>query len=181
MISAFKRAAGISALALCAVFAVDLLSASPAAAEDNVRIGAAAINVVHSAVALGAAKPDIIGRHGISLQVNDLRGASPNCIAALPSGAADLCQVGTPTGTDLVAVAVLTGPVAEIVLSKKAVDTLQVKPDAPVDERVKAMKGLNIGTSAPGSANYTILDSLRVRSAYPSRISDTGRSPRCRR
>lgn len=153
----------LSALAVAA----GLSLSGPARAEDEVRIAAAAINVAHSAVALAAAKPEVFGKHGIKVAVNDLRGASPNCIAALISKAADLCQVGTTTGTDaiaegadLVAVAVLTGPVAEIVLSKKAADQLSVKADGPIAERVAAMKGLNIVTSAPGSANYTILDSL---------------------
>ncbi|MER2533777.1 MAG: ABC transporter substrate-binding protein [Rhizobiaceae bacterium] len=154
--------------AVSALVAAACLSWSIAArAEDEIRIAAAAINVAHSAVALAAAKPDVFGRHGIKVTVNDLRGASPNCIAALISEAADLCQVGTTTGTDaiaegadLVAVAVLTGPVAEIVLSKQAADRLSVKADGPIADRVAAMKGLNIVTSAPGSANYTILDSL---------------------
>jgi ABC-type nitrate/sulfonate/bicarbonate transport system substrate-binding protein len=154
-----------------------LALSAPAHAEDEVKIAAAAINVAHSAVALAAAKPDVFGKHGIKVTVNDLRGASPNCIAALLSEAADLCQVGTTTGTDaiaegadLVAVAVLTGPVAEIVLSKQAADKLSVKPDGPIADRVAALKGLNIVTSAPGSANYTILDSLM--GTVDSSISD---------
>lgn len=144
-----------------------LFDARPARAEDQVKIAAAAINVAHSSVALAAAKPEIFAKRNIKITVNDLRGASPNCIAALLSKAADLCQVGTTTGTDaiaegadLVAVAVVTGPVAEIMLSKKTADKLSVKPNAPIAERVKALKGLNIVSSAPGSANYTILDSL---------------------
>ena len=162
-----KRKALFAKLALSSAVACGLMASNPALAEDTVKVAAAAINVAHSAVALGAVKPEIFGRHGIRLEVNDLRGASPNCIAALLSEAVDLCQVGTTTGTDaiaegadLVAVAVLTGAVAEVVLSKKAADSLPVAADGPIEERIKALKGLNIVTAAPGSANYTILDSL---------------------
>lgn len=162
--STIRDAVGRLALGLAVALAA---GTGVARAEDEVRIAAAAINVAHSAVALAAAKPEIFGKHGIKVTVNDLRGASPNCIAALLSKAADLCQVGTTTGTDaiaeggdLVAVAVVTGPIAEIVLSKTVADKLSVKADAPIAERVAALKGLNLVSSAPGSANYTLLDSL---------------------
>lgn len=144
-----------------------IFSASFAVAQDKVNIAVAAINLAHAPVALSVAAPEIFQQHGVTLNVTDLRGASPNCIAALLSKAADLCQVGTTTGTDaiaegadLVAVAALTGPFAEIILSSSVAAKLQVKTDAPIAERIKALKGLNIVSSAPGSANYTLLDSL---------------------
>ncbi|MCP8939934.1 ABC transporter substrate-binding protein [Alsobacter sp. SYSU M60028] len=147
--------------------AAALLSAPSARAQDKVNLAVAAINLAHAPAALAVAAPEIFARHGVALNVTDLRGASPNCIAALVSKAADLCQVGTTTGTDaiaegadLVAVAALAGPFAEIILSSAAAAKLPVKADAPIAERIKALKGLNLVSSAPGSANYTMLDSL---------------------
>lgn len=151
----------------CVVAAAALLAAPASRAQDKVNLAVAAINLAHAPAALAVAAPDIFARHGVVLNVTDLRGASPNCIAALLSKAADLCQVGTTTGTDaiaegadLVAVAALAGPFAEIVLSTAAAAKLPVKADAPIAERIKALKGLNLVSSAPGSANYTLLDSM---------------------
>lgn len=163
-----RAAAPSRRMAAAALVALGALTAAiPARAEDRVTVAAAAINVAHGPIALAAASPDIFKAHGITVAVNDLRGASANCIAALVSKAVELCQVGTTTGTDaiaegadLVAVAVLTGPIAEVVLSAKAVARLPVKPDAPIADRLRALKGLSLVSSAPGTANYTLLDSM---------------------
>ena len=151
-------AAGVLALAL---------AAGPAAAEDTVRVAAAAINVAHGPIALAVTAPEIFGAHDIAVEVQDLRGASPNCIAALLSESVELCQVGTTTGTDaiaegadLVAVAVLTGPIAELILATDTAAGLPVGADAPIDDRIRALKGLSLVSAAPGSANYTLLDSM---------------------
>ncbi|WP_170990204.1 ABC transporter substrate-binding protein [Aquamicrobium sp. LC103] len=138
-----------------------------AQAQDKVRVAAAAINIAHAPIALAAANPEIFAAQGLELEVTDLRGASPNCIAALISEAVEICQVGTPTGTDaiaegadLVAVAIVSGPNGEFVLSSKAVESLSVNADAPVEDRIRALSGLSIVTSAPGSAYYTMFDSM---------------------
>jgi ABC-type nitrate/sulfonate/bicarbonate transport system substrate-binding protein len=143
------------------------IAAGSAAAQDKVRAAAAAINIAHAPIALAAAQPDIFKAHGIDLEVTDSRGQSANCIAALISEAVELCQVGTTTGTDaiaegadLVAVAVVAGLNGEFILSKDVADKLGVKADAPTEERIKALKGLNIVTSQPGSAYYTLFDSM---------------------
>jgi NitT/TauT family transport system substrate-binding protein len=143
------------------------VAASASHAQDKVRVAAAAINIAHAPIALGAADPSVFAAHGIEVEVTDLRGAAPNCIAALISEAVEVCQVGTTTGTDaiaegadLVALAIATGPNGEFVLSSKAVAGLNVKADAPVAERIKALAGLSMVTSAPGSAYYTMWDSM---------------------
>lgn len=144
-----------------------LCGVSSAQAADTVRVAAAAINIAHGPIALAAAEPSIFADQGLALELTDLRGQSPNCIAALLSKAADLCQVGTTTGTDaiaegadLVAVAAITGPNAEVILSSASAAKLGVAADAPVAERIRALKGLNLVTSAPGSAIYTLTDAM---------------------
>ena len=140
------------------------LAAGAAAAEDTVRIATASTSVAHGPLTIAMVDPSIFGNNGIKIEVNDLRGQSPNCIAALLSEAVEICQVGTPTGTDAIAegaklkaVAVLTGPINEIFLSAKTVEKLGVAPDAPVMDRIAAMKGLSLTTSAPGTAHYLTL------------------------
>ena len=161
-----KMRAPTRPLAACLLGAAALF-VPPAQAEDRINIATAAINIAHAPIALAAASPDVFARHGIAINLTDLRGASPNCIAALLSRAVELCQVGTTTGTDaiaegadLVAVAVLTGPIAEIILSSKTAEKLPVRADAPIADRIRALKGLNVVTSAPGSANYILLDTM---------------------
>jgi len=138
-----------------------------AMAQESVHVAAAAINIAHGPIALAAADPSIFATHGLDLQVTDLRGASPNCIAALLSRSADLCQVGTTTGTDaiaegadLVAIVAVSGPSGEVILSDDKVAELGISPDAPADERIRALEGLNISTAAPGSALYTLGDAM---------------------
>ena len=141
-----------------------------AQADDLVRIATASTSVAHGPLTLAMADPSIFGAHKIAIKVTDLRGASPNCIAALLSTAVELCQVGTPTGTDAIAegaklkaVAVLTGPINEIFISSKAAKASGVAPDAPVDARIKALKGMSITTSAPGTAHYLTLEATLAK------------------
>jgi ABC-type nitrate/sulfonate/bicarbonate transport system substrate-binding protein len=140
------------------------MMAGAAHAEDKVRIATASTSVAHGPLTIAMADPSIFGNNGIAIEVTDLRGQSPNCIAALLSKAVEICQVGTPTGTDAIAegaklkaVAVLTGPINEIFLSSKTVEKLGVAPDAPVEQRIAALKGLSLTTSAPGTAHYLTL------------------------
>lgn len=138
--------------------------ATSATAEDLVRIATASTSVAHGPLPLSMADPSIFGNNGIRIEVTNLNGQSANCIAALLSESVELCQVGTPTGTDAIAegaklkaVAVVTGPINEIFISKKAAEASGVSPDAPVEERIKALKGLNLVTAAPGTAHYLTL------------------------
>lgn len=153
--------------AIAAVALVGFLGAAPASAEDLVKIGTASTTVVHAPLNMMVVDPSIPAKHNLKLEVTDLRGNSANCIAALLSGAIDLCQVGTTTGTDAIAeganlkaVAVITGPINELILSAKTVAKLGVKPDAPVEDRLRALKGLRIVSSAPGTAHYTTLTAM---------------------
>lgn len=158
---------GKSVIAAAAVATAVAALPSTAQAQDKVRVAAAAINIAHAPIALAGADPQVFADHGIDVEVTDLRGASPNCIAALLSESVEICQVGTPTGNDaiaegadLVAVAIISGPNGEFVLSSKAAGSLSVAADAPVQDRIRALSGLSIVTSAPGSAYYTMFDSM---------------------
>lgn len=156
---------GISLIAAAAFGLVAM--AGTALAADVVRYGVAGISANHAPALLGVAKPDIYAKHDITVEITDLRGNSANCIAALLANSIDVCQVGSPTGVDAIvegaplkAIAVTAGPVSELVLSKKTVDRLGIAANAPVKDRIAALKGLRIVSAAPGSAHYITLDRI---------------------
>jgi ABC-type nitrate/sulfonate/bicarbonate transport system substrate-binding protein len=151
-------------LVLCASVAV---FAGSAHAADALKIGASAISIVNSPAPLTAAKPDLFEAQGIAPEIIDFRGSSPNCINAVLSGDADLCQAGTTTGLDAIAegaplkvVAIFARPALEIVVSSKAVAASGVAENAPVEQKIGMLKGLRFSSSPPGNANYTLLTEM---------------------
>jgi ABC-type nitrate/sulfonate/bicarbonate transport system substrate-binding protein len=161
----FKRTAaalGLTAVAWSGVGA--------AQAEDVINFGSATTSVIVAPFLLATVEPEIFGKHDLKLEVTYFQGKSANCVAALIGGSIDMCAVGTTTGTDAIAEgaqikagAFFAGPINEVILSKKTVDKLGVSPEAPVDERIKAMNGLRIISAAPGSAHWTTLNMMLQR------------------
>jgi NitT/TauT family transport system substrate-binding protein len=173
-----------SAAALCrhgktAAFALALagVGVGVAQAADTVRIGTASTSVVHAPLTMAIVEPTIFGKHNIELEISYLRGNSTNCVTAIISKAVDVCQVGTTTGTNAIAegaklkaIAILAGPVNEIVLSAKSVKESGVSPDAPVADRIRAMKGMRITSAVSGSAHHTAL--IAMLSSVGMKIDD---------
>lgn len=142
-------------------------AACGAQAQDAIRFGAATTSVIVAPFLLGTVEPEIFAKHNIKLEPTYFQGKSANCIAALIGKSIHMCSVGTTTGTDAIAegakmqaIVFFAGPINEVILSKKTVDKLGVSPDAPVADRIKAMKGLRIISAAPGSAHYTTLNNM---------------------
>jgi len=149
------------------VTALSIAQCGQAWALDTVRYGVAGVTANHSPILLAEVQPDLYAKHNIDIEITDLRGQSANCITALISEAIDVCQVGSTTGVDAIvegaplkAIAVTAGPVSELILSKHAVDRLGVSADAPVKERIAALKGLRLVSAAPGSAHYVTLNRI---------------------
>ena len=147
-----------------------LMLATHAEAQQVIKYGVAGNSISHAPPFLSEVAPEIFAKYNLKLEITDFRGKSANCVTALISGSVDVCQVGATTGTDAIveganfkAVAVTTGPINEVILSSRTVAKLGVKADAPVDERLRALKGLRIVTAAPGSAHYTTLGSMLKR------------------
>lgn len=156
--------------ALCTLALAGLAFTGAAVAQTTVKYGVAAVSVSYASTLIGGAAPEVFAKHGIKLEITDFRGNSNNCVAAVISGAVDVCQVGASTVSDAVAeggdfriVAVTTGPLSELVLSAKAAAKLGgVTATSPVDDRLRALKGLRIVTTGPGAPHYLALDaSLR--------------------
>lgn len=164
-----KLAFSLRRLALATgILALGLVAAGPAAAQQVVKYGVGAISMSHAPAMMGIVAPEIFAKHGIKLELTDFRGNSNNCLNAVLSAAVDTCQVGTTTGTDAIAeganikgIAVIVGPIGEIILSAKTVAKLgNVGPTSPLADRMQALKGLRIVSSGPGTAHYVTLDAM---------------------
>ena len=162
----FHRAACVAAVSSAVVLGA---ASAPATAQDldKVLIATNSFSLAMGPLSLATADPSIFEEYGIDLEAIAIQGSSSNCIAVLLSGDADLCQVGTTTGTDAIAegaplkgIAVITGPINEIILSKQAVEKLGISPDAPIEERAATLKDLRLVTAGPGSPHYMSLGAI---------------------
>lgn len=157
---------------LAAVAALGILGAAPVAAQQVVKYGVAAISMSHAPAMMATVAPEIFAKHGIRMDLTDFRGNSQNCLTAMITGSVETCQTGTTTGTDAIAegakingIAVVIGPISEIVLSAKTVARLGgVSPTSPLADRLRALKGLRIVSSGPGTAHYVTLDAMLKKS-----------------
>jgi NitT/TauT family transport system substrate-binding protein len=104
--------------------------------------------------------------HGIAVDMQAFGTSSTISIEAVLAGQAMFGSVGTLTalqairqGADLRIVAALVNNVQMTVIRNDVAQRLGVLPTAPIDERVRALKGLTVATGAVGSTHYQILRS----------------------
>lgn len=135
--------------------------------DDGVLQIASATSSLSAGPMLAAMSLDTFAGQGARYEYTDFAGSSPNTIAALSSGAADVALVGAASGWDamqegaqLVVVAAIAGNTSEMALRTDVAQRLGVDEQTPIRERVEAMRGLTIATAKTGSANYQMLRSL---------------------
>lgn len=104
--------------------------------------------------------------HGITVDLQAFGTSSTISIEAVLAGQAMFGSVGTLTalqairqGADLRIVAALVNNVQMMVIRNDVAQRLGVSPTAPIEERVRALKGLTVATGAVGSTHYQILRS----------------------
>lgn len=94
------------------------------------------------------------------------------------TGNADIAIVGSTgvvpgvtAGRDMVTVAVLTkGPTTQITLRDDVIERLGITPDAPIEDRIKALKGLTLALPQPGSTtDIAVRQSLKIYGVEPDR------------
>ncbi|WP_160573675.1 ABC transporter substrate-binding protein [Actinomadura physcomitrii] len=139
---------------------------SGAAGKDGYKI-AMSSNSMTAAPVLAALSRNTFSAHGITVKPVAMNGSSSNSLAALLSGDTQFAFLGGTNAVDARAQGspvVIVGATATNLLtmsvSKKVADSLAergVRPDSPIADRVKALKGLTIATSPPGSLSHTIL------------------------
>jgi ABC-type nitrate/sulfonate/bicarbonate transport system substrate-binding protein len=142
----------------------------PAAMAQEVTIrwgNASGASVPHALSGLLDLDPEVQKKHNIKVEFVDFKGNSSNCVAALIGNSVDFCQTGIASGhyaiaegADLKSFAMLGGQVGEIVVNKAAADKAGLKLDAPVNERLAALKGMQIVGSGPGTPNYMLLNAM---------------------
>ena len=139
-----------------------------AQAQDTIRWGnIAAAALSHMPSVILELDPEIAARHNLEVEIVDFRGGNSNCIAALIAKSVDICQNGVSSGmhaisegADLKAFATISGQYVEVVLSDDTVERIGVPADAPVKERLAALKGLEIASGPPSTTIYYMLQGM---------------------
>ena len=168
-----RRRAPRRVLALLAAGALALTTAcgdNGASAADQpsdglttVRVGLA-IPTFNTALINYVLQEDIDSEHGLNMEPTMGGAGSTNLVAALRSGSFDIVGIGTATAVDanaegagLVVVGGTGGLINNIVLNSKIAEGLGVDSEAPIEERIRALKGLTIASSPPGSSSNSTL------------------------
>ncbi|MGE3286181.1 MAG: ABC transporter substrate-binding protein [Pseudonocardia sp.] len=139
---------------------------------------------------LYAVAADTFQRQDIDVEFTSVAGTSP-ALATLLSGDADVIGLGASAvvnavseGADLVMLGAGAGSSLAVVVRPEVVTASGIGPDAPLAERVEALRGLDIATATPGSATEAFLRALlRQHGIDPERdvnlvnISDFGSAP----
>lgn len=104
--------------------------------------------------------------HGIAVDLQATGTSSTIIVDAVLSGQADFGSPGTADalqairqGANLKIIAAVVNNLQVMVLRDDIIAKLGVTPEAPVADRMRALKGLIIGTGAVGSTHYQILRS----------------------
>jgi NitT/TauT family transport system substrate-binding protein len=102
--------------------------------------------------------------HGLAVDLQASGTSSTHVIDAVIAKQAEFGSAGTPTvlqairsGADLKIIAAVVNNLQVMVIRDDVMQKLGVSPDAPIADRVHALKGLTIATGAIGSAHYQIL------------------------
>jgi NitT/TauT family transport system substrate-binding protein len=138
-------------------------SATKPAAAAKVTIAQSSNSLAFSPVLL-ADKKGFFQERGLQAEIV-LAGSGSKATAALVGGSA---QVGSTALGDMVAAvekgqdirifgATLLSPGGAVVLKKSIAQKLNINDSTPIDQRVKALKGLKVSISTPGSATDTNL------------------------
>ncbi len=139
-------------------------SEGPASADGltAVRVSTSVPSIT-TAGALAMEAQDIGAEHDLDIEF-DMAGASSTLsVEAVLSGNSDLALAGPATilaamreGAPLTILGSTSNNLQVMLMRAAVVDRLGISPDAPVEERVQALRGLTIGTNPVGST-YQIL------------------------
>ncbi len=156
---------------LFAVASAAILVGGTAVAQTTVKFGITGMTVSFATTLMGGAAPELYTKHGISIELTDFRGNTNNCVAAILSGAVEVCQVGSTSTSDAIVeggdfrvIALTAGPLGEIIISTKAAAKLGgVTATSPLNDRIRALKGLRLTSAGPGTPHYLALDAAMRR------------------
>ena len=107
---------------------------------------------------------DTFGDEGMSVDNVQLSGGDPTALAALDAGDIDVAAVGSDAAVSAIAkgagdyqivYALMPRMSLDVTVSKDFLAESGVSPDAPLEEKIAALKGARIGVSALGGAQET--------------------------
>lgn len=158
---AWRRATSRVATRVAAIAVAAVAWCAPAQALDVVRFGAAAMGMPQGPIMMAAVAPEVYAKHGIELKVTDFRGSATNTIVAQIANNVDVTSNGAgfvldaiAEGADLRAISLTVGPMTDLYLSPKAIAQAGVKATDPLEARLKALKGMRIGSNGGPSSSH---------------------------
>jgi len=154
--------------AMAAVVAGVLTSTGALAEADKFRWGVSAVlSGGHMLAPLLDMDKEVQAKHNIEIELTDFNGGGTNCIAAVLAEAVDVCQNGSTIGMNAIAQGAdlkgfmqQAGQIVEITLAKSVIEKTGIGPEAPIEDRVKALKGLRIASPGPGTTNYYMIQDI---------------------
>lgn len=159
-----NRSLTIASSLICAAVAAAAAASEPKAVRWGVSVNQSLSHAIAPMLELDKA---IQARHGIDFKTVDFTGNFQACMALAVSGEVDGCQTG-PTigmnaiarGADLKAVIQMIGQILEITVSSRAAAASGVAPDAPIADRIRALKGKTIAGPGPGTSPWMVVEHL---------------------
>jgi NitT/TauT family transport system substrate-binding protein len=167
---ATKRAVRLTCLLAATAMATTACASAPGAGNTPSTNGATSVTAVGGGASLSYTVPQLMDtwdmgkEHGLDLTYTAAGTSSTNMIAAVLSGEADFAFPASTTaidaiqgGGDVVIVASGLKFASILGLGTEAAKKVGVSADAPVNERIAALRGLTIATSPEGSGNNSLL------------------------
>lgn len=160
-----RRRAAVIALSLSLALAACGSGDEPTTADGvtSLRVNTS-VPTITIAGALAMDAQNIDAAHQLDVQY-DMAGASSTLsIEAVLSRDADLALAGPPSilaamreGAPLTILGSTANNLQVLVIRQDVIDRLGITPDAPIEERMRALRGLTIGTNPSGSTYQTLL------------------------
>ncbi len=164
------RAASRTNRLVVASIALTLTLSACASEERTTEEGVTAVDIKMSVATITNASALVMkaqgfdADHDLDVQLDQAGASSTLSIEAVLSGDADIALAGPPSalaamreGAPLSILGAVANNQQVMVIRQDVIDRLGITPDAPIEERMEALRGLTIGTNPSGSTYQTLL------------------------
>lgn len=110
---------------------------------------------------------ELQAKYGLDFSTVDYNGGVTQCIVGIIANEAETCQNGITAGlhamaegADLRGMIQQIGQITEVTISTAAMEAAGLTAEAPVEERIAALRGLRIAGPGPGSSTYYLLEAI---------------------
>ena len=165
------RSAALPVSYMCSAFFGLILACGPAAAQERLKIKVTipTLSILFYPLYYGQEK-GFFPKEGMDIEVIATNGDGPD-VDAVISGSAQF-SVSTPNrlftsyeqGKPLKAIMMLAKRMAiECAMNKQVAEKLGIATDTPLDQKLKAIKGLTVAGTRPGAFTYVLLETYGKR------------------